>query len=115
MKRERKFQFAREGKRKCNETLDEEVCRKVYIYIYIYVTWRGMLCSVETGRLFKFVHELSSHPLALNNCSLRLVFSYLGHTRTCTSIRMSKSVGDPLVTSRLVIAYFPYHVFPSAT
>lgn len=56
----------------------------------------------------EFVHELSSHPLALNNCSLRLVFSYLGHTRTRASIRVSKSVGDPLVTSRLVIAYSPY-------
>lgn len=44
MKRERKFQFAREGKRKCNETLDEEVCRKVYIYIYIcYLAWYALL------------------------------------------------------------------------
>lgn len=75
-----------------NETLDGvwERDRKVCIYF----TWRrgisARIRSVETDRLFKFVHELSSHPLALNNCSLRLVFSYLGHTHTCTSIACRK-------------------------
>lgn len=62
--------------------------------VCIYFTWRrgisARIRSVETDRLFKFVHELSSHPLALNNCSLRLVFSYLGHTHTCTSIACRK-------------------------
>lgn len=91
VKREQNFNL-RERKRKCNETLDGvwERDRKVCIYF----TWRrgisARIRSVETDRLFKFVHELSSHPLALNNCSLRLVFSYLGHTHTCTSIACRK-------------------------